>query len=125
MMRRLTLLAAFLFSMTFAPRGGGAVSYDTLALGRISSFTVITEVIDRNSQICGIEKSSVYRAIEYPLVGTGLVTKLPKDKGDAILLDVSMVSIIVWWTMVCRESGAVVGFRCLFVAPLQARIPLR
>jgi hypothetical protein len=97
MMTKLTLVAAFLFLITLEPSVGRAVTYDTIALGRVGSFTLIVEAIDANSQTCGIQKSAIYRAIEYPLVGTGLVTKL-KDKSDAAF-DVSMASIIIYQTI--------------------------
>jgi hypothetical protein len=92
MMRTLTALAAFLFFISALPRGGRAVSYDTLALGRVGSFALAVEAIDANSQTCGIQKSAIFNAIEYPLVGTGLQVAPTSD----IILDVSIVSIIVF-----------------------------
>ena len=54
MIRGLTLLAAILFSITLEARFGRAVTYDTLAVGRVGSFTLIVEAIDANSKTCGI-----------------------------------------------------------------------
>jgi hypothetical protein len=88
-MRALIVLAAFLFSIS--PRSGRAVSYDTLALGRVDSFNLAVEAIDANSRTCGIQKSTIFNAIEYPLVGTGLRVV---PTGD-IILDVAIASIII------------------------------
>jgi hypothetical protein len=97
MMPALTVLAAFLLSISVLPRSGRAVSYDTLALGRVGSFTLIVEAIDVNSNACGIRKSDIFNAIEYPLVGTGLQVV---PSGD-VILGVSIVSIIIYtWTCV-------------------------
>jgi len=45
MSRALTVLAAFLVSITTVPSAGRGVSYDTLALGRIGSFSLIIEAM--------------------------------------------------------------------------------
>jgi hypothetical protein len=91
MMRTLTAVVPFLFFIFGLPRGGLAVSYDTLALGRVGSFALVVEAIDANSQTCGIKKGTIYNAIEYPLVGTGLQVVPTSD----IYLDVAIVSSIV------------------------------
>ena len=91
MSRALTVLAAFLVSITAVPSAGRGVSYDTLALGRIGSFSLAIEAIDAHSQTCGIQQSSISRAIEYPLVGTGLVVRPKSD----VILDVSIASILI------------------------------
>jgi hypothetical protein len=95
MSRALTVLAAFLVSITAVPSAGRGVSYDTLALGRIGSFSLAIEAIDANSQTCGIQKSSISRAIEYPLVGTGLVVR-PKDLTRNNRVRVVLVALERW-----------------------------
>ena len=91
-------LTAVLLSGALAGKSANSLSYDTLALGRINSFMLATELIDPASQTCGITKASIERAIEYPLVGTGLMI----GKSERVL-DVSVASIIIL-TNVCATT---------------------
>jgi hypothetical protein len=70
-------LVAFLSSITLAPKDGYSASSN--ALGRFTSFELVVESLDPDSQACGIQESAIRTAVEYPLVGTGLTISSPAD----------------------------------------------
>jgi hypothetical protein len=70
-------LVAFLSSITLTPKDG--YSYSSNALGRFTSFELVIESLDPDSQTCGIQESAIRTAVEYPLVGTGLTIRSPAD----------------------------------------------
>jgi hypothetical protein len=104
-------LAVFLSSIILAPKAGHGAAYYSPSLGRFNSFDLVVEELDAVSQNCGIRKSAISSAIEYPLVGTGLTI----HSGSPALLVVQIMSTIIFGNCVTFYNTEVTIVRSISI----------